>query len=528
MVRAYTAYGLSGLIVPQTMPIPGREAQMVRNNAGGYGFKIDKWQRLSRFLILGSEGGTYYVKEQKLTAENAACVIACIAEDGVRVVEEAFEVNDQNRSPKTDQQLFALALALKHGDQATKNAVRKRAPAMLRIGTHLLHFAAMLDSMGGWNRSKRRVIKNWLADNDSERLAFQMLKYQSRDGWSMRDVLRVIHPKAPDVQHAAVYDWACGRNGLFENWPELLQVNAAMKTCIEDMGASSVLSAIDQGLPREAVPTEYLTDVAVTRALLPRMGLHAVLRNLGNLTANNTLLTGSTDTEVVAERLTNYDAIRRARVHPFAVLLAGLVYGGGTGFRSTKTWKPIRRIVEALDDAYELAFQLLPPNKKRSLIVIDTSGSMDMQCQGTPIPVTVAAAAMALTLARQEPYATVIEADTEFQRVVPVTKRSSISSLNIKRGGGTDLSAGVRWAATHQEKYDVIVILTDNETWAGRYHCTHVLQDYRAEIAPDCKLVVAAMAANHASVVDQDDPLQLGCSGLDANLPAIINDFITH
>ena len=32
---------------------------MVENNAGGFVFKLDEWKQLERFLILGSEGGTF-------------------------------------------------------------------------------------------------------------------------------------------------------------------------------------------------------------------------------------------------------------------------------------------------------------------------------------------------------------------------------------------------------------------------------------------------------------------------------------
>jgi 60 kDa SS-A/Ro ribonucleoprotein len=39
----------------QREPIPG-ETQVL-NSAGGYVYEIDKWDRLNRFLILGTEGG---------------------------------------------------------------------------------------------------------------------------------------------------------------------------------------------------------------------------------------------------------------------------------------------------------------------------------------------------------------------------------------------------------------------------------------------------------------------------------------
>ena len=58
--------------MPDREPIPG--ANQVPNSAGGYAWELDDWARLDRFLILGSEGGTYYVSERKLTKDNAACV----------------------------------------------------------------------------------------------------------------------------------------------------------------------------------------------------------------------------------------------------------------------------------------------------------------------------------------------------------------------------------------------------------------------------------------------------------------------
>lgn len=507
----------------EALPIPGREAQMVRNNAGGYGFKLSPWERLNRFLVLGSEGGTYYVGERTLTEQNAQGAIACIKENGPRVVELARRVNVENLAPKTDQQLFVLALCMRHGDQATKNAVTVAAPSVLRTGTHLLHFADMLNGLGGWNRSKRRIITRWLTNNSADFVAFQALKYQSRDGWSMKDVLRVSHPKAPYAPHAAVYDWICGREGRRKDWPDTLEEYAIMRSSLEEMKVEAVLSGIDAGLPREALPTEYLRDLRVSRALLPTMGIHALLRNLGALTESEVLA----DVEhslMVADRVRNRGAMQRARVHPFAILLAALVYGQGHGFRSSKTWSPVRQVLEALDDAYETAFEWNTPTKRRLLVGIDISGSMSMECQGTPIPAHLAAAAMALTIARAEPFSTVVQHDTEVRQVVPITRRSKVSGLSGAHGGGTDLSAPIRWAYDNGE-FDAIVILTDNESWAANIHWATVLAEYRRKV-PNCKLIVAAMAANHASIVDPDDPLQLGCAGLDANLPSIINNFL--
>jgi hypothetical protein len=61
---------------PQTQPIPG--AGQVMNAAGGYAWAVDNWTRLDRFLVLGTEGGTFYTSERALTVQNAQAVAACI------------------------------------------------------------------------------------------------------------------------------------------------------------------------------------------------------------------------------------------------------------------------------------------------------------------------------------------------------------------------------------------------------------------------------------------------------------------
>ena len=52
---------------PQSEPILG--ATQVENNAGGYSWAVGDWVRLDRFLVLGTEGGTYYTNEHKLTRD---------------------------------------------------------------------------------------------------------------------------------------------------------------------------------------------------------------------------------------------------------------------------------------------------------------------------------------------------------------------------------------------------------------------------------------------------------------------------
>ena len=60
-------------LTSQSEPIPG--TTQVPNSAGGYGWKLDKWLQLDRFLVLGTDSGTFYVGERALTRQNAQSVI---------------------------------------------------------------------------------------------------------------------------------------------------------------------------------------------------------------------------------------------------------------------------------------------------------------------------------------------------------------------------------------------------------------------------------------------------------------------
>src|SRR4051812_27758751 len=84
---------------PQNQPIPGRESEMVKNQAGGFVFATDSWKKFRRFLIIGSEGGTYYEGERELTIKNANNVIACIKEDGTFAVSEIVRISDKGEAP---------------------------------------------------------------------------------------------------------------------------------------------------------------------------------------------------------------------------------------------------------------------------------------------------------------------------------------------------------------------------------------------------------------------------------------------
>jgi 60 kDa SS-A/Ro ribonucleoprotein len=124
-------------VTPQSRAIPG--STQVANSAGGYSWEVDDWTRFDRFLILGAEGGTYYIGERDLVKQNHDAIVRCIKADGVRAVKRIVEISDSGRAPKNDPAVFALALVAAHGSPEAKALAFQNLAKVCRIGTHLFH-----------------------------------------------------------------------------------------------------------------------------------------------------------------------------------------------------------------------------------------------------------------------------------------------------------------------------------------------------------------------------------------------------
>ena len=508
---------------PQALPILGT----VVNAAGGYSFPVDDWARLERFLILGSEGGSYYAGERVLTHDNAQVVLRAIAADGAHAVSRIVEVSESGRAPKNDPALFALALAASASDVATRRAALGALPRVARTGTHLFQFAGFIEGSRGWGRALRRAIATWYTAQPVEKLAYQLVKYRQRGGWSHRDLLRLAHPETAEPARAALLDWACrGTDGAA--LPALVRAaDGLARAETGDVAAALIRVA---NLPREAVPTALLNDPAVWEALLERMPLAALVRSLAKLTALGVLKPLGDHVPVVLSTLGDAESIARARLHPLAILLALRTYAQGHGERGGLQWEPVQAVVDGLNAAFYTAFKTVEPTGKRLLLALDVSGSMSMgRVAGSSLTPREASAAMGLMTAATEANTHIVGFAGE---LVPLPLSPSMrldDAVHAVSGlpfGRTDCAQPMLYALERGLKVDAFVVYTDSETWAGSIHPVQALRDYRAQTGIAAKLVVVGMVSNGFSIADPDDAGMLDVVGFDTATPAVIADFI--
>ena len=153
----------------------------VPNSEGGYVWEVDIWTRLRRFLILGSEAGSFYASERKLTIANTRALDACIEQDGTRTVELIAEISEAGRAPKNDPAVYALARCASAADVITRRAALAALPRVCRTGTHLFQFATIVNEQRGWGRALRRAVGSWYAARDADAIAYQAIKYRQRE-----------------------------------------------------------------------------------------------------------------------------------------------------------------------------------------------------------------------------------------------------------------------------------------------------------------------------------------------------------
>ena len=537
-----------------------------KNPAGGYVYQTDKWTFARRFLVLGSEGGTYYTKERELTKANTDNLQACIKEDGVKLVDLIVEMRD--RAPKRDTIMYALALAFAQGDKHTpdndnsvKDKVHEIFQDVVRTGSDLLLFVSFIDNMRGWGTSLRRLISNWYLNlHEKDRLAYQVLKYQDRHGWTHRRVLKVCH--LSDVNNGLLRwvlkldtderDVLRRETGLTQRYPqtdappELILGYESIKKATTKRGVLQLIGT--HRFTHEMVPNEWKNEPEVWDKLLENMPLIAMTRNLGKM-SNVGLITPLSQASVHVINQLSEENIKRSKVHPIQMLMARLTYANGRGVRGSLSWEPDTNIVEALEAGFYHAFENVEPINKKVLIAIDVSGSMSWgDIAGCPnLTPDMAAACMAMVFARKEPIYHVIGFAHKLVEL-NITKNDSLNSVckEVKKGGGgTDCALPMLYADSKNLDVEGIIMLTDNVTWYGSVHPTRAFNNYISKRsgqaggykkgspshesklkAANAKLAVISMTATDETITQSNNASMLDVVGFDTATPQLVNDFI--
>ena len=487
------------------------------NEAGGYTFTTTSMQQASRFLILGTESSTFYADENRAISTNYEALKRC---DPLELLDEVVRVSVNGLAVKNDYAIFALAYLAGYGGDTTEDInVRQKALSQLdvvcRIPTDLFKFLEYVKQFRGRGPALRKAISNWYTSKTPDQLAYLLVKYRQREGWTHRDAMRIGRPASMDPEMNAALAYG-GRGVIEPNAPHLIKL-------FESDERASV--KIEAGLPWEALSDEALAQPDTWRSLIAHtMPQRALIRQLPKMTRLDVFDDEQTLDHVVRQ-LTDETILSKARIHPISVLTAMKVYAEGSN--RNMLWQPEPRIIDALDDAFYRSFKYVEPTGKRYLVGVDVSGSMSRHINDV-LSAREVACALSMTLLNSEEHVKIMGFTKGF---VPLnfSRKSRLDDvvnyttrLPFDR---TDCAVPMLYAMEHGLKVDTFVIITDNETWYGSVHPHVALQQYRKKSGINAKCIVLATSALTSTIADPSDPGMLDISGFSSAVPQLISNF---
>jgi 60 kDa SS-A/Ro ribonucleoprotein len=376
------------------------------------------------------------------------------------------------RGPRAEERPGDLRARARRRARRREDAPRRarRAPRRLPHRHAPVPLREYVEQFRGWGRGLRRAVGAWYQREDVDALAYQAVKYRQRDGWTHRDLLRLAHPSRPRPSTTrSTVDRRQARR-LRSRDRGRLRARAGRADAAETV---AVIREYPD-LPREALNPEHLTDPDVWDALLAQgMPMTALMRNLATMSRIG-LLTPMSDAErIVLEQLGDAERLRKARVHPLAVLVALKTYEQGYSDRSGQTVDAAPRVVDALDGAFYAAFGNVEPTGKRTMLALDVSGSMGFsQIAGMPgITPRVGSRRWRSSPRDVEPQHMFTAFATQFVGLT-ISRASASTTSCADRGlpfGGTDCALPMLAAEQNDIEIDTFVIYTDSETWAGQH-----------------------------------------------------------
>jgi len=347
--------------------------------------------------------------------------------------------------------------------------------------------------------------------------------------------LRLSHPKAPTETYNHIFHWVTqGWEGVGEDEhpDEGLRLIWAFERAKRVQNEQEMATLIRRyKLPREAVPTKFLTSVKCWEALFDDMPMEAILRNLATMTRIGLIKPLGEHTKAIAERLRDAEAIKKARLHPIKILNAMLTYQSGKSVRGENTWTPVQTLIDALNDAFYLSFGNVEPTGKNMLLALDVSGSMSWGTIGSMPGLTprIASATMALVTASVEQNYHIMGFSHTLVDI-PISPRQRLDDalriVDRVQMGATNCSLPMIYALENNLKVDAFVVYTDNETFAGNIHPIQALQKYRQQTGIHAKLIVVGMLSNGFTIADPDDAGMMDVVGFDVASPELISSFV--
>lgn len=522
----------------------------IKNRAGGTAYAPSNKEALAQYAATGFFGDTYYV-----TAKEQLADVLKLCENVPDEYIAKCAIYARQKGYLKDMPAVLLAVLAARRSKHFRHTF----DGVVDNGKMLANFVTILRSgitgRRGLGHAPRKKIEAWLANRTPRQLHKDALS-------DLKQVLKLVRPQTFNPERNALYAYLTGPEvnvcrprkldgsidrDMIAHIVQRVTADQQQYVTNENDGTVIVTRYNADVLPgfikeyelfrqnREgAVPDvdwRYLDSLQLTDAewiqVAKRAPFLMTLKNLNTFERHNCFK----DPEVVqavTDRLRNKEAIAYAKVFPYQILTAYKARQANDPW-SFKSTGP-DEITKALNDAMELAIENVPYLDANVAIALDVSGSMGGLVTGRGSTRYVDAAALfAAAIMRRSRSSLVLPFDTRCfvaQAHQGMTVLGFAEQLAKWGGGGTNCSLPLQQINQRALRPDIVVFVSDNESWADRGGGMKKEWARLKARAPKAKLVcIDIAAATSHQVPTSPDCLNVG--GFSDAVFSVVTDFLT-
>ena len=428
------------------------------NEAGGQAYRLDPKHALVQYAATGCLNGTFYA-----TAQAQLDVVLKLTEqvEPEFLAQTALYARRDGFMKDLPALLTAVLSVRSPGLMAEVFDRVIDSPKMLRNFVQIMRSGVVgRKSLGSL---PKRMVRQWI----EQRTDTQLFCGSVGNDPSLADIIKMVHPKPTTAQREALFGYLIGRDVSESALPQIVRQFEAYKRADD----RRVLETPD-------VPFQMLTSLDLAQWEWKAVARHApwqMTRMNLNTFQRHGVLKDREMVRIIADRLRNAELIGKARVFPYQLMAAYVNASGDLP----------HEIREALQDAMEIALSNVPAVDGQVYVFPDVSGSMHSPVTGyrrgssSAVRCIDVAALVAAAMLRKNPSAQVIPFES---RAIPPEKvglnpRDSVMTNAHKLAslpcGGTNCSAPLKYLNTQKAKGDLVIYVSDNESWMDSPHYGH-------------------------------------------------------
>lgn len=415
-----------------------------RNEAGGAAYAFGPEHRLAQYAATGCMNSTFYASAED---QLDAVLSLCSKVEPEFIARTALYCRSEAHMKDLPALLCAALSVLSPGLMAEVFDRVIDSPKMLRNFVQIMRSGAVArKSMG---TLPKRLVREWLASRSDEAIFYGSVGGNP----SLADIVKMVHPKPATKSREALYGYLLGREHDANLLPDVVSQFEAFKA-----GRTNAVPD---------VPFQLLTSLDLdARAWkqIAKNGSWQMTRMNLNTFLRHGVLEDSNMVKIISQKLTDHNAIARARVLPYQLL---------TAYKHASPMTP-RPILRALEKALEVSVRNVPEIPGKTWVFVDVSGSMHSPVTGYRTSSTTAvrcvdvAALVAAAVVRRNPGAEVL---AFHDRVVDVrlnpgdTVMTNAEKLASAPSGGTNCSAPLAELNRRGTHADTVIYVSDNQSW---------------------------------------------------------------